>query len=536
MAQERFHNYKRPLNSLQENYRMVGMMAHGVYAGFDSFEIVSGSLLKMKHNLTGTTRLKLDGSGNDGPFGLFTTKQGSVIYDDTEVQVTVDFAVVNPRIDLLVVNHTYLDSVGGSPATYSIIKGAEAAVPVPPAVALPLSQVVIGRFLVYVGADHTQTKFVRSDTKKLGGNYAAFSKETEDDLGLAPEADFNKLQRTGIYHLENVPTNAPAVTTGNLWTLWVFKRASRLTQMAFNAENGKAYVRAALTFSAEHIALTWGAWINLNNPDVPAADLTPVFNAIGDRTYTQDNYVVDLQSLTASIDSLDIALKAVDIILDQAVIDIDNLEAAIGNRTYTEDNIVVDGETITASLDKLDKSFGKASSGNFNNFTQSGIYAISGSSMSNTPVTLLTFVGHLIVARVDANTIRQVLTQDSTGQQWTRTRVSGVWGSWFVSKLGSYFTTFGGWNMDTTATKVIPLPNIGQRIVSVKATVYDDTPGPLFNKYTLEHTSNGVKQWWVLNINSNSQITLSRLTGGTFDAAAFNNAFGEVFVEYADYV
>jgi len=63
-------------------------------------------------------------------------------------------------------------------------------------------------------------------------------------------------------------------------------------------------------------------------------------DAIGDRTYTEENYVTDSESLTASIDELDQQVK-------------DNADG-IGSRTYTEDNYVTDSESLTDSVDALD--------------------------------------------------------------------------------------------------------------------------------------------------------------------------------------
>ena len=61
---------------------------------------------------------------------------------------------------------------------------------------------------------------------------------------------------------------------------------------------------------------------------------------IGDRAYTEDNYVTDAETVTASVDALDMALNDTD--------------TAIGTRTYTEQNYVTNGETITDSIDALD--------------------------------------------------------------------------------------------------------------------------------------------------------------------------------------
>lgn len=71
------------------------------------------------------------------------------------------------------------------------------------------------------------------------------------------------------------------------------------------------------------------------------ADSAEVLSQIGDRIYTQDNFVTDGQTLTQSLDALDTNLQTT--------------LSGIGDRTYTADNYVTDGETITASVDALDQ-------------------------------------------------------------------------------------------------------------------------------------------------------------------------------------
>ncbi|HEY5714374.1 MAG TPA: hypothetical protein VIT68_03410 [Candidatus Gracilibacteria bacterium] len=68
---------------------------------------------------------------------------------------------------------------------------------------------------------------------------------------------------------------------------------------------------------------------------------------LGNLTYTEDNYVTDAQSVTASIDALDQQLKDT---IDSGATTL----SALGARTYTTQNYVSNGETITASLDALD--------------------------------------------------------------------------------------------------------------------------------------------------------------------------------------
>jgi len=84
--------------------------------------------------------------------------------------------------------------------------------------------------------------------------------------------------------------------------------------------------------------------------DYATSDL---YNSIGDRGYTENNYVIDNETVTASIDTLDKAVKNVTDALAIAAI---GFTTELGNRNYTEDNYVTDAETFTASIDTLDKA------------------------------------------------------------------------------------------------------------------------------------------------------------------------------------
>lgn len=351
MAQERFHDFQRPLVSLDENYRLVGLVQPGLYAGFDNFAIVAGNLVKLVHTDTGAKRLKSDGTGDVGPFGVYTTRQGVVVYDDTEVQVAIDYIVTNPRIDVLVANHTHLDSPGGAPVTYSIIKGAEAVVPATPPISNPLTQIKLGHFIVIGTANHSGLIFIPADRKTVGGKYA-FSKATEEDLNRTVEKDFNKVQRTGLYFMDSTTANRPNTSTAH-WALQVLRYGTRIAQIAINADNGRMYYRAA-TATVNNTATTWTAWGNLANAEVPGVDLSGVLASIGTQLYTENNYVVDGQSLTSSIDSLDMVLKDLDTFVTSIDSALDTVIANIGTLLYSQNNFITDGESITASLEKLD--------------------------------------------------------------------------------------------------------------------------------------------------------------------------------------
>ena len=65
-----------------------------------------------------------------------------------------------------------------------------------------------------------------------------------------------------------------------------------------------------------------------------------VDDIVGDRAYTEDNYVTDEESLTDSIDALDVEIK--------------DVNERQGDLDYTEDNYVADLASHTTNIDALD--------------------------------------------------------------------------------------------------------------------------------------------------------------------------------------
>ncbi|MBD3366536.1 MerR family DNA-binding transcriptional regulator [candidate division WWE3 bacterium] len=108
---------------------------------------------------------------------------------------------------------------------------------------------------------------------------------------------------------------------------------------------------AALNIGTEGYVLT-------STSGVPAwTDIASATNAvIGNRIYTENNYVTDSQTVTASIEALDTSIYA-----------------TFGNRTYTEDNFVTDAESITSSIDALDQAVYSNASG------ETGLWRVSDS-------------------------------------------------------------------------------------------------------------------------------------------------------------
>jgi hypothetical protein len=378
MAQLRYHNYRRALASLDEDYRLMGSIAPGVFAGWDRFEVLAGNTIRIFHDVSGRVRTNLNGTLSN-PMGCIVSQQGLFIYEDAPNDVNVDFnAGTQWRVDLLVMSHAFIDSPGGASASYSVIKGATNGDSVAPplwnypAVSNPALQVPIAYiFVPPASVDHLGTKFQRFDPKNLGGRYN-FMKDglvnvPQLDTAMPHLNDFNHMIESGMYYtttLNNRPT-----TSSNEWFLMVYRRGVNLVQIAHARTSGKAYVRGSTDTGA-----TWQPWASLNNVDI-STDITNLSNAIGNRVYTENNYLVDGESITTSLDKLDIEVKDLDDLYTAAAVSINNLSTAIGNRTYSQNNVISDGESITASLEKLDIRQGGA-------WTQAGI--VLGSNVSNT--------------------------------------------------------------------------------------------------------------------------------------------------------
>ncbi len=350
MSQTRYHNFGRLLQSLAENLRFLGLTIPGVYSGWDRMQVVSGTSIRIHHDITGQRATNSDNATQTDYLGVCVSRQGFFIYEDAYVDFTLDYNTGNgsTRIDYLIMEHQYLSSAGGQAAVYSIIKGPNGGGE--PTITNPLTQILIAKIYVPANAaDHTATVYVKKQPSVLGG--FAFRKLSESDIfsveNKALSNDFNAQVLSGFYFLDNSPLNAPVSAVR--WTLLVLRAGTYISQLTTDTSNGKSYGRAS-----SNSGTTWGSWVNMNNVDT-VLDYTPINNQIGTRVYTEDNYVTDLQTLTQSIDALDISLKdRADSIAAQAI-DISNLSSYIGNRTYDDQRHITNGESLTASINKLDK-------------------------------------------------------------------------------------------------------------------------------------------------------------------------------------
>lgn len=120
----------------------------GRYAGFEvDTSSISTNTLKLIHT-NGWDKVEL-GSLTKNIYSVWETRQGQSIEQKLPVELLVNTNVSgDPRIDLIVGSHSYVETVGGTAGIYSIVQGTPAANPVAPAVANPLKDVILGRILV----------------------------------------------------------------------------------------------------------------------------------------------------------------------------------------------------------------------------------------------------------------------------------------------------------------------------------------------------------------------------------------------------
>lgn len=181
MAQIRMRDYREPLASFEHNIMQLRNSA-GRFKGFDSLNIVGTLDFNLFHSLTGFI-FKDQSYNTIGPCGEVQTKQGVFIIETSGVgPFTIDTNAgnTNDRIDLIVCNHQYVSVTGGSPATYSIIKGPISS-NTPPPLTNDDFQTIIGRIIMPAGATDI--------------NQATYIKERSPDSGDGLDARINEINK-----------------------------------------------------------------------------------------------------------------------------------------------------------------------------------------------------------------------------------------------------------------------------------------------------------------------------------------------------
>lgn len=149
MAQRRFWNWRDDDYTLDLSQEKLGIIDSGRYRGFEYDASTSGMGLVLSHLGTGVGKVDLASIATP-KMGVWVSQQGVVITEDAAL---APLAVSpntsgNPRIDLVIGSHHYVQAVGGVVATYSIVQGTPAASPVAPALPNPTKDVVLGTLLI----------------------------------------------------------------------------------------------------------------------------------------------------------------------------------------------------------------------------------------------------------------------------------------------------------------------------------------------------------------------------------------------------
>ena len=181
--QTRFLNHLDPLTSFEANAEFVGLFEPGRYRGFDVF-VQSGPLAGgLRHIGTGTRKTLIDNATQSAQQGLNVTRQGVFVFEDAEVPIAgfnSNAANAFDRIDLIIMEHEWLASLGGQAAIYSVIQGADGGPVVPDFTATP-KQTAVGQMLIPASdANLNNAIYTPATILGLGGTNSAYLDQPQE--------------------------------------------------------------------------------------------------------------------------------------------------------------------------------------------------------------------------------------------------------------------------------------------------------------------------------------------------------------------
>jgi hypothetical protein len=177
--QKRYINYRDPVSSFDANAKYSGIIAAGVYTGFDRVVDITGLTFKLDHSLTGQIFTDIN-QNLTARLGIWVTNQGVVVKEDSAISfgVLTNAGNSKKRIDLIVGRH-YHDVLeqGGVNATYEVIKGPTEST-VAPSIPEPETCTVLGTVTIQENSNViTSMIWERARPKSLGGNIPALLNE-----------------------------------------------------------------------------------------------------------------------------------------------------------------------------------------------------------------------------------------------------------------------------------------------------------------------------------------------------------------------
>lgn len=143
MATTLFTTYKAPVNSFPAGQRDLGIHKSGRYSGFDLMQ--SGGALNLIINHSGKVDKTSITNSITPAFGAILFKTGIVAHIEDPINVVIETNSGNPMVrrDLIIAENIYQEVTGGTPVTFSIIKGPNNSTALPN-IPNPATQEIVG--------------------------------------------------------------------------------------------------------------------------------------------------------------------------------------------------------------------------------------------------------------------------------------------------------------------------------------------------------------------------------------------------------
>ena len=203
MTQLRKFEYLADDSTFDINNRLIGIVGYGVYRGFDvQDKSTSDLVLRLKHTGNGASFVDQTLIFQEN-IGVLLTKQNVVISetDTIEINIATNAGSGDPRIDTIIIEHTYDEIEGGSPGIYSVINGSPAAIPTAPNLTDPDKQTKIGEIYLPGSCSdlsNVDVEWIRELTPKFANTQELFIEANYSSSDFTIE---KKLKNKNFYYL-----------------------------------------------------------------------------------------------------------------------------------------------------------------------------------------------------------------------------------------------------------------------------------------------------------------------------------------------
>lgn len=286
--QRRYWEYDADDKTIDLSAFLLGVHPPGLYRGFD-FVPTADMTLRLDHATTGFRYTDIN-KVQSSLTGMLKTPQGVLIHEDEAVTLSLQPAnSSNPRIDLVVCTHEYVEISGGAQAIYEVITGSPSSNPVAPQLSSPNIQVAIGQVIIPAGVTalnkagvvYTRSEppfFANKQNVRLNGGQTI---EGLKKFSTIPEAagrkvlteayreandksgdDFDTITTPGFYHWDSNATNKNDPKGGSgqrLYEIHVISPwSSRIIQVAYEFYGFPSIYGYVRQYQAHH---GWSGWV-----------------------------------------------------------------------------------------------------------------------------------------------------------------------------------------------------------------------------------------------------------------------------------